>query len=162
MLYNDSHTISKKGEIYNVQKKLLICTIFFTLCVLVMVGCTIHQKEQDNLIITSDVLQKAEEKYHANAASIFDNLSISSFSVREGNSSAKMSCVVKNHNSNTISGYIRVNFYDDDGELMYNQLMEIPAVASGEKVTCSAYIPKSSYPEGYSTVDYTQANLITE
>lgn len=94
------------------------------------------------------------------ASSIFNNLSISDFSCSSGKYSGTMSCKVKNNNSFTVRGYFRVNFYDNTGALIYNQLMSLPDVASGETVVCSTSIPKDDYPHNYESVDFSQASLI--
>ena len=97
-----------------------------------------------------------------NASTIFNNLRMSNFSVSMDSIGRKMACEVQNNNSFTVSGYFYVIFYGESGNLMYSQLMCLPAVLSGEKVYCSAYIPKDDYPSGYSYVRYSQATLLKE
>lgn len=94
------------------------------------------------------------------ASSIFRNLDITDFSCSSGKHSGTMQCKVKNNNSFTVHGYFRVNFYDSSGSLLYNQLMSLPDVASGETVVCSTSIPKDNYPYDYATVDFSQASLV--
>lgn len=94
------------------------------------------------------------------ASSIFRNLDIHDFSCSSGKYSGTMQCKVTNNNGFTVNGYFRVNFYDESGRLMYNQLMALPDVASGESVVCSSSIPKNDYPSGYSKVDFSQASLV--
>lgn len=94
------------------------------------------------------------------ASSIFRNLDITDFSCSSGKYSGRMQCKVKNNNSFTVRGYFRVNFYDSSGNLLYNQLMSLPDVASGETVVCSTSIPKDNYPYGYASVDFSQASLV--
>lgn len=95
-------------------------------------------------------------------AVIFSNLDISDFSASLGNYGGRMQCVVRNNNAFSVFGYFYVNFYSSSGELMYSQLISLPSVTSGGKVTCTASIPKSNYPSGYSYVDFSQASLRKE
>ncbi len=93
------------------------------------------------------------------ASSIFRNLEISDFYTSKSKHWYNMSCKVKNNNSFTVYGYFRVNFYDRNGNLMYNQLMSLPDVASGENVVCSTMISIDDFPIDYTSVDFSQSSL---
>lgn len=94
-------------------------------------------------------------------STIFRNLDINDFSCSSGKYSGTMQCKVTNNYSYTVNGYFRVNFYDSNGSLIYNQLMSLPDVAPGESVVCSTSIPKDDYPYDYATVDFSQESLTT-
>lgn len=100
-----------------------------------------------------------ESSNDTSPAVIFSNLDISDFSASLGNYGGRMQCVVRNNNAFSVFGYFYVNFYSSSGELMYSQLISLPSVTSGGIATCTASIPKSNYPSGYSYVEFSQASL---
>lgn len=95
-------------------------------------------------------------------STIFNHLEITNFSCYSGKYYGKMQCSVKNNNSHTVGGWFRVNFYDGNGALIYNQLMSLPDVAPGECAVCSTTIPRDDYPYDYANVDFSQATLSIE
>lgn len=95
-------------------------------------------------------------------STIFNHLEITNFSCYSGKHYGKMQCSVKNNNSHTVGGWFRVNFYDGNGALIYNQLMSLPDVAPGECVVCSTTIPRDDYPYDYANVEFSQATLSIE
>lgn len=122
--------------------------------------CRYHEKVMNERFYgTTSSTGSAESR--PNSSTIFSNLSITNFSAKADSYGGKMSCEVTNNNDFTITGYFYVNFYDSSGILLYNQLMSIPDVSSGEKVSCSTYIPKSEFDVKYDYVDFSQANLTT-
>lgn len=105
---------------------------------------------------SSSRTQKADD------STIFNNLEITNFSCYSGKHYGEMQCSVKNNNSHTVGGWFRVNFYDGNGALIYNQLMSLPDVAPGECVVCSTTIPRDDYPYDYADVGFSQATLSIE
>lgn len=117
--------------------------------------CSYHQAKVDSFLSYSS-------SYNSNktdASTIFHNLSITNFSSSLGKYGGTMTCEVTNNNTFMVNGYFYVNYYDSKETLLYSQLMPLPDVASGEKLTCSISIPKDDYPSGYDHVGFSQASL---
>ena len=102
----------------------------------------------------------SSNKSGKDSSSIFRNLDISDFSTSKSKHWYNASCKVKNNNAFTVKGYFRANFYDQDGELLYNQLMSLPDVGTGESVVCSTMISLDNYPVDYDYVEFTQETLV--
>ncbi len=123
--------------------------------------CSYHQSKLDGLLSYAGSYNSYSNNSSKkiDASTIFHNLDITNFSAGLGKHSGTMRCEVTNGNSYTVNGYFYVNYYDKNGTLLYSQLMPLPDVASGEKVTCSTIIPKGDYPSNYDHVEFSQASL---
>ena len=152
----DSHSLNINKVVEYITKNPKVLFV----CIVVLISLVAFNKLSDSREKRSNNYSYTYSQSNAvNASTIFNNLSMSNFSASLGAHGGKMSCEVLNNNSFTVHGYFYVAFYDTSGNLMYNQLMSLPSVASGEKVICSTLIPKSDYPSGYSYVRYSQASL---
>lgn len=136
--------------------------VAFAIVIFILVVISSEEKTNpiDRYYYDYDYSYSSNNNSGRDASSIFKKLDIDDFSCSLGKYSGQMQCIVTNNNSFTVNGYFRVNFYDSNGKLMYNQLMSLPDVAPGESIVCSTSIPKDDYPSGYSSVDFSQASLI--
>ena len=139
--------------------------LFFVLITIIICSSCLIKLADSKPSYSSSSYQSAyssSSSSNSSSASIFKNLTISNFSASLGTNYGRMSCEVLNTNSFTVNGYFRVGFYDNNGNLMYDQLMPLPSVAKGETVICSTLISKDDYPSGYSYVKYSQATLVKD
>lgn len=156
------------GIVFTVLSSLLI-VILMLLMIPALLEINAENKSVESNVVDKDYLFNYSNNYSNNSNSInkspaliFSNLQITDFSANLGEHGIRMQCVVTNNNAFTVFGYFYVNFYDSSNNLINSQLIPLPSVSSGGRVTCSTIIPKSDYPTGYSYVDFSQATILED